>query len=247
MDKLDFFKSLEFSEYESKTISSLIRLKNASAKEINHDSGVPQNKLYNILKIFEKKGILAILPDKKYQLINLKTFINNKIEQKENKLIEIKKSAVNIEKIKYNEEFFLSLIKGQKAIMNKLAEKNPDVKKEILGVQRNWKYWGEGIRVMKDSIKRGVDVRMIGVINEETEKRALEWKKIGCKIKKYNEKFGNLPLRFTIFDNKEARITIGKPEIKDSKDYITIWTSSKPLINILRKQFMEMWKESEKF
>ena len=48
-----------------------------------------------------------------------------------------------------------------------------------------------------------------------------------------------------IFDGKEARITIGKPEIPDLENYITIWTKSKPLVNILRKQFSEMWKESE--
>ena len=74
-----------------------------------------------------------------------------------------------------------------------------------------------------------------------------EWKKTGAKIKIYNEKFGEYPLRFGVFDEKEARITIGKPEIPDSQNYVTIWTKSKPLINILRKQFLEMWKECEKF
>jgi len=131
--------------------------------------------------------------------------------------------------------------------MNKLAETNPKVKKEILGIQRNWKYWGQGIRAMKESIKSGVNVKLIGIINKETEPRAKQWKNIGCNIRKHNLKFGDYPLRFTIFDNKEARITIGKPEIKNPEDYITIWTSSKPLISILRKQFFETWKESKKF
>ncbi len=97
---------------------------------------------------------------------------------------------------------------------------------------------------MKKAIKKGVEVKMIGIINDETKEKVLEWKKIGCKIKAYNEKFGQYPLRFTIFDNKEARITIGKPEISDPKDYITIWTKSKPLINTLRAQFMNMWNNS---
>ena len=39
--------------------------------------------------------------------------------------------------------------------MNKLAEHNLKVKKEIIGVQRNWKYWGEGIRAMEKTIKKG--------------------------------------------------------------------------------------------
>jgi hypothetical protein len=131
--------------------------------------------------------------------------------------------------------------------MNKLAENNPKVKKEILSVQRNWKVWGEGLRAMQETIKKGVKVKIIGEINQETKKRAQEWKQVGCKIKAYNKKFGEYPLRFSIFDNKEARITIGKPEIQNPEDYITIWTTSQPFIAILRKQFIEMWTESEKF
>jgi len=250
MQKFEFFKSLGFTDYESKTINSLINLKSATPKQIHEQSGVPQNKLYSILKKFEKLGIISQLPTepKKYKLINLRTFINNKIKQKENTLKQLKKDSKNLQDLKeLDEKFLFSLIKGQQAIMNKLAENNIKVKKEILSVQRNWKVWGEGLRQMQTAVNNGVDVKIIGVINDETKKRAGEWKKLGCKIKAYNRKFGEFPLRFAIFDNKEARITIGKPEIPDPKDYLTIWTTSKPLIAILRKQFLEMWKKSDSF
>jgi len=250
MNKIEFFQSLGMTEYEAKVLSSLVKLKNITPKEISFDSSVPQNKLYQILKKFESYGILSRIPSdiKKYKLINLKTFINEKVSEKKNQLKELEKSSKNLEIPEDREEqFIFSLIKGQRAIMNKLAEKNIDVKKEILGVQRNWKYWAEGIRAMQQSIKRGIDVKIIGVINPETKSRASEWKKAGCKIKAYNDKFGKFPLRFTIFDNKEARITIGKPEIPNPEDYITIWTNSKPLIAILKKQFFEMWRVSRKF
>ena len=45
MEKLGFFQNLGFSEYESKVILSLLRLNNASPKEISFDCSVPQNKL----------------------------------------------------------------------------------------------------------------------------------------------------------------------------------------------------------
>lgn len=250
MEKIEFLKSLDFSEYESKALASLISLKQATAKQIHEHSDVPQNKLYAILKSFENNGLLASIlgESKKYKLINLKSFINKKLAEKEEFLKKLKKSSEKIEYLKDNEvQSVFSLIKGQQAVMNKLAEHNPKVEKEILGVQRNWKFWGEGIRAMEKCIKRGVKARLIGVINKETEQRAKQWKEIGCNIKKYNPSLGENPLRFTIFDNKIARITIGKPEIKNPQDYITIWTKSKPLINILRKQFMQMWKECERF
>jgi sugar-specific transcriptional regulator TrmB len=250
MEKLEFFKDLGFSEYEGKAILSLIRLKSASPKEISFDSSVPQNKLYGILKKFEKEGLLANLPGeiKKYQIINLDSFVKKKINEKKIKLSEMRKiSKIFNEKSFFEEKFVFSLIRGQRAIMNKLAENNLKVRKEIIGVQRDWKIWGEGLRAMQKTIKNGVDVKLIGNVNERNRQRALEWKKLGCKIRKYNKKFGDYPLRFSIFDGKEARITIGKPEIQNPEDYITIWTTSKPIVAILRKQFLEMWKQSEKF
>ena len=253
MNKVEFFKDLDFTEYESKVLSSLVKLKSGNPKEISLDSGVPKNKLYQILKNFEKIEIIAILPTepKKYELINIKTFIDNKIKEKQKKLNQLERSSEKIEIIEDKDtQAIFSLIKGQKTIMNKLAESNKNVNKEILSVQRNWKIWGAGLREMQEAVKRGVNVKFIGIINKDDKeniKRVNEWKKTGAKIKAYNKKFGNYPLRFSIFDNKYARITIGKPEIQNPKDYITIWTDSRALISMLRKQFLEMWNVGEKF
>jgi len=249
MEKLEFLKNLGMNEYESKVLNTLIKLRKAEPKEISLDSGVPQNKLYAILKKFIDFGILAILPlkTKKYELINFKEFINNKIKEKENLLRELKKNSFKVEILKEKEEQgIFSLIKGQGAVMNKIAEENSKVEKEILGVQRNWHVWGEGLREMEKAVKRGVKVKQIGIVNNETIKKVNEWKKTGIEIRKFNEKFGDYPLRFSIFDGKFARITIGKPEIKKPEDYITIWTDSKSLIKLLRNQFMQMWRGCER-
>lgn len=244
-----FFRDLGFSEYEARIIATLVKIGKASPKEISFDSGVPQNKIYAIFRNFEKLGILSVLPTepKKYQLINLDGLIKKRIKERETRAKELREVFKGFERMQdRDEQFIFSLIKGQKAIMNKLVEANKKVKKEIFGVQRNWKYWGEGIRAMENAVKRGVDIRLIGIVDKGTEKRVGEWKEIGCKIKSYNGKFGEYPLRFSVFDNKYARITIGKPEVKESKDYITIWTDSKPLVQMLRNQFLQMWKESKK-
>ncbi len=250
MDRILFFKDLGFTDYEAKILASLVKLKMAMPKEISLDSGVPQNKLYAILRRFENEGIISLVSvePKKYRLISIDGLVKEKLKEKEEKIKELKEGFRNIEETRDDGgQFVFSLIKGQRAIMNKLAELNKNARKEIIGVQRNWKYWGEGIREMEKSVKRGVNVKLIGVINSETAKRAEEWKKSGCKIKAYDKKFGKYPMRFSVFDRKYARITIGKPEIKESKDYITILTDSKPLVNMLRNQFLQMWKECEKF
>lgn len=250
MEKQEFFSELGFNGYESKVLSSFTLLKKASPKELSRASKVPQNKLYSILSKMKALGLLAEIPNenKKYKLINLNTFVKEKLKEKQAKLKQLEISSKILEQLKDKQEnFSFQVIMGQKAIMDKLAEHNLKVKREILGVQRNWKYWGEGIRAMQSAIKNGVKVKFIGEINEENKSRVNEWKEIGCKIKHYNKKFGENPLRFSIFDNKKARITIGKPEIQNPEDYITIWTDSKPLVNMLKNQFMQMWKESKSF
>jgi sugar-specific transcriptional regulator TrmB len=252
LNKQTFFAELGFNEYESKALASLVELKIANAKQLSEHSKVPQNKLYQIIKNFQALGILSQVPDetKKYQLINIQSFIKSRLKENEEKLKKLKSSSKIIDKLKTNTQgtnFNFSLLLGQQTIMTKLAETNKEVKKEILGVQRNWKIWADGLRAMQTSIKKGVKVKIIGIINNETKERAIEYKKLGCKVKAYNKKFGEYPLRFTIFDNKTARITIGKPEISNPKDYITIFTDSKPLISMLRNQFMQMWKESQEF
>jgi len=250
MNKHEFFTSLGFTDYEAKALASLTKLKVCSVKEIALDSNVPQNKLYQIIKRFEQEGLASLVPGeiKKYKIINLKTYIKEQIVEKEKQIKDIKKSSISLEDLEdsLSHDTF-SIIRGQQAILNKLSEQNQKVKGEILGVQRNWKVWGNGLRAMQKCTRRGVKVKIIGMINEETKSRALEWKKVGCKIKAYNSNLGPYPLRFSIFDNKEARITIGKPEIQDPKNYITIWTSSKPLISLLRNQFNQMWKSSKTF
>jgi len=247
MDRFEFFKGLGFGEYGSKVLSSLVRLGVASPKEVSLDSGVPQNKLYAIFRDLESRSLLARIPSetKKYELINLKGFVDERLKGEEARLKNLRKSSKKLANLEGEGQSSFSLIKGQRGVMNKIAETNGIVEKEILGVQRNWKVWGAGLRAMESAVKRGVVVKQIGVVNKETKKRMDEWKKIGVKVRNYNKKFGEYPLRFSIFDRKFARITIGKPEVQNSKDYITIWTDSKPLVGMLVNQFLEMWKESK--
>jgi len=251
MDKKLFFTSLGFTEYEARALSSFLKLKRANARKISLDSGVPQNKLYQIIKKFEKLALISYIPSQKneYRTLNIQTYIEKRLNEKEKLLRELKDSSKEIEKIdESEEESVFSIIRGQQAIMDQLAEENyKERNKEVLGVQRNWKVWGKGLRAIRKSIKDGAKVKMIGIINEETKQKALEWKKMGCKIRAYNSEFGEYPLRFTIFNSKRMRLTIGKPEIQDPKDYITIWTTSKALINIMRAQFEKMWEESNPF
>ena len=51
-------------------------------------------------------------------------------------------------------------------------------------------------------------------------------------------------VRFSTFDGKVCRVTIGKPEISKEENYLSIWMESPAFASLLKDQFLEMWKNS---
>ena len=99
---------------------------------------------------------------------------------------------------------------------------------------------------MKEAIDGGINVKMICTFEENKIPSYKAWLKTGAKIRVFNEKlFGPLLPRISIFDGTIARLTIGKPEVKNEEEYITIWTESKAFAQMLRSHFMNMWKDSK--
>ena len=77
-----------FNLYESKILLSLAKLKTASVSEIGKDSNVPKNKIYEILDIFKRRGIVQLLPSKpkRYNLVNIKQVLKERVDQKKKHL-----------------------------------------------------------------------------------------------------------------------------------------------------------------
>lgn len=99
---------------------------------------------------------------------------------------------------------------------------------------------------MKEAVDRRVKVKMICTFDKNKISSYEAWLKTGARIRVFNENlFGPLLPRITIFDGGNARLTIGKPEVKEEKDYITLWTESKAFSQMLKNHFMNMWKNSK--
>ena len=95
---------------------------------------MPQNKLYDILKKFENNGILSLvsIEPKKYSLTNLNLLVKERLKEKKKKIKELTDFSKVLKHSKEEEEnFVFTLIKGQKATMNKLVELNKNAKKEV--------------------------------------------------------------------------------------------------------------------
>ncbi|MFX1303814.1 MAG: TrmB family transcriptional regulator [Promethearchaeota archaeon] len=108
MDKLTvFLKRLNFTQYEAKTLETLIKYNILSAHELHKYSGVPQPKIYETMVRLHQKGFIDIIPRgrKKLFMVKPREYIQEKllnytkqIQDNGNKCVEI------IDKIYQSEE-----------------------------------------------------------------------------------------------------------------------------------------------
>jgi sugar-specific transcriptional regulator TrmB len=250
MEAEALLRKLGFNDYELKTYLALVKLKTATASQVAKESNVPRNKTYEVLERLSEKGFLMEIPatPKKFKILSLDK-LKEVVADKKKELNDLEKDTEQIiEKLnkKTYDDFqdMVWIIKGQKNIVQKIAFETKNLKKEALSVFRSSTSYSTSLRTAKEAIDRGVKIKFIGAVNKNNLHKIKQWIKVGVEVRVYDEKkFGPHGTRFSIFDDRACRLTIGKPEVKSPEDYITIWAESPSLVNMFRRQFYHMWDQ----
>lgn len=243
MNSIKLLKKLGLTEYEARAYLSLARLGPSTVREIVTDSRLPRNKTYEALQKLEDKNKVVVLPisPKKYKITNPELF-KEEILEINNSMDELIKIIEQPKTIEFKELFWI--IKGQKAIQEKLSLQTTKSEKEVLTCNTLSQVLYRNKNTMSDAVKRGVKVKMICNFDKSKISIYKSWLETGARIRIFNEKlFGPLLPRISTFDGKIARLTIGEPEIKNKDDYITMWTESRAFAQMLRNHFMNMWNK----
>ena len=167
MDNISLLTNLGFTEYEARTYVALSDLGPSTAKEISNYSKLPKNKTYEMLLKLEKKKKVITLPitPRKYKLLDINQ-LKTDIEEKKKSLLDIEKNLSKFieesSRPKFNDfkEIFW-IIRGKKAIIDKMAAQNALTKKEILSINRLSISNSANLRQMKKAITSGVKVKML--------------------------------------------------------------------------------------
>jgi sugar-specific transcriptional regulator TrmB len=248
MEAGEILKLFGFSEYEIRVYTVLLFNQKAGANEISKETGIPQTKVYQIIKKLADRGFIAILPGHpiRFEVVPPKNAFSSVIEEledKRKKLMEaIQSLQENYELSKTKEEEVVSFLDWN-SFGKKIEELNKKAEKEI-DIFSRFKYpKGAWFESLEKTIKRGIKIKVVGVVNDKSkELAAFSYKKIGCEVRKLPITYEST-LSFGIFDLSSVNLTIESE--KDPTNFICLLLENKGIVRVFKSFFDSMWKEGK--
>lgn len=249
MELMNLLKKTGFTEYEAKAYIALTQTGEAAVKRIAETSGLPTNKTYEALHHLEKKGFVLSIPVSplKYRLESLGR-LQQQIKQQKKEVQQLEKQYSHFareitKKPALETAELFAIIRTKAAIERRLSEHNAIVQKEILCCHTFSRDLPTMTRVIEQALKRGVTVKVLAPLTRKNKKIVMDWIRVGAEVRQPKKYPG--ALRFTIFDTKAVRITIGTPEVKERDDFRTLWIESPSFAAFMKEHFLLMWNEGK--
>jgi len=162
-DLLERLKELGFNSYEAKVYLSLLKHQPATGYEVSKESGVPQARAYDTLKVLENRQIVVVSGTKPvtYIPINPQELLNRCERSFKASLQYLKDNLPTV-----SDDFVEPVhnIRGENVIVDRVIELINNAKKEIF-----LEIWNEDINLIKESLKkahdRNVKIHIVGYNN----------------------------------------------------------------------------------
>lgn len=245
MNEQELLKQMHFSMYETRVYLALAQLSVATGLEIAQHSGVPTNKVYECLIRLAEKGFIASLGirPRKYKLLGFQRFYVA-LEEKKKNLKDMERALLSLEQFSKGKQLqdIALVLRGKDKILDMITQATENVQKFAYSFVGNLHFDYQTAKASTAAVKKGVDMRFIAHKTTGHAEIYEQWKRIGVQIRFY-PKEEQKSIRFTTFDSKICRITIGEPEIPKQEDYLSFWIESPAFASLLKDQFEVMWKK----
>lgn len=214
-DLEDLFAAMGFKEYEIKMYSVLLSNRVMDAKGIAKATGIPLTKIYSVAQTLASKGLIGIVPGNptRFELLDPKVGFEHLLKDLESKKEKLEKTMEGIQKI-YEEgmrkEEDILTFSNLQALQKQLIELDKKTEKSIciFSKFRHAHKTPEFMDTLEEIIDKGVKVRVIGAIYNDTSKlSAYTYKKVGCDVRVLPKEY-HANITITIFDEKIVSIII---------------------------------------
>ena len=253
-------KSLGLTQYEVKTLKTLIALSASTAEEIHKQTDIPTPRIYDTIESLQKKGLVRTITGrpKKFEALNLEKGLQNFIKFKElefqdelNKISSISDHVLSL----LSDPVYQSqlVVKPDELIeaYSTLAEmqvKTIDLvnkaKKEVC-IFTNVFYWFEHVeKALKNALERNVKIRVLMRMEDDLSiSYANKLVSMGAKVKRIVEE--SVLARGTLIDNEQVIFVIWVSPIKQEKYvYRPHFSSNSGIIEIFSNNFEYLWEKS---
>ncbi len=235
MEKVDFGE-LGLTKNEGKIYEQLVRLGKLGSGDLSRESGVSYSKIYTVLNSLINKGLVNVIPEKSKKFVPTNPeSLMKLIEKKQARLEDIKKKVKEMKQFYDVKEKNPILMGIGRNGFYKIIKQMKDTKSYDYSIKWTSEAKPEWIRIAKDLIKKGKDLKTLTRYDEETKKDVDKW----LKIKKEIKKFDNEGVAMSIQDDDEILISL-------IKSNITLLIRDKPFVKIMKKMFLETYKNAEK-
>jgi len=233
-------------EYEAKSYLALSVYGPLTASQVSEKSGIPQSKVYEIMKSLTTKSLVELWKTKprKFKAIEPVYGLRRIIEKRRNKLdILKKKTDLIVKEIKpFNNDngYQLWSSKGKRVFLEKAVEMIQRAKKSGIAMTSRFSRYPLLDEVYVKALKRGIKIRMLctDYLDSSRKARAKWYVKQGAQIRIIPM---NVHSIMGICDNKEVCV-----RIDDTGDSDFIWSNSPGLVNIMKSYFEDLWRDAEK-
>lgn len=248
-ETIDLLQQLGLTEYESKTLATLFRLKETEAPEISRLAQVPKTRVYDVLERLTKKGLVIEIygRPKTYRVIEpgsvfeeLIKHKKNEIKRLEEKTVELKEAFGSIKGSSDETGEKVMKVKDKNDFLRILAQEIDNAKEEVVAFSR----LDENQEVLKEALHnaldRKVNVKMLSKIPKALQAHAKSLSQKGMKLKDHDH-----GMNAYIIDGKKVILALSDFSKEKPEYHFTIWNNHKPMANAMQHYFEHLWKQGK--
>lgn len=251
--------NMGFSERQAKVYNALLNMNDASLADLHKHSGVPQNKISEVIQILVRNGICSekkIKTRKYYNVISPKSSLKEKIIEMQETLSNSEKLVDEIDSIYRKKDTikepldYIEVIRGNFNIHSRFCEIVRNSKAEILSFHKPpWAAvndndddeQGKSVEIFH---KNGGKSRGIYEISDE-EDYLIDFLKRDSEVGEECRISGALPMKMFIFDRKLLLLAEASNDDNDNVLKMVL-INQKVMVNAFIELFEFFWMKSEK-
>jgi len=254
-------KTLGLTQYEVKTLITLVALSSSTAEEIHKQTDIPTPRIYDTIDSLEKKGLVRTISGRpmRFEAINLKKGLDNLLRYREqeyhDQLDKMETASQEIITLLSDPEYHSKLIIKPDELLEAYSSleamqvKTKNIIKtgeNEISIFTNVFYWYNDVKKeIKDALDKGVKVRVIMSIDDSKSKDvAKNLLDLGAQVRSIPE--GNVLARGTLVDQEQVVFVIWVSPVKDEKFvYRPHFSSNSGIIEIFSNNFEHLWEKGE--